>query len=405
MTAPDSTDKTRPAMSINAPSETSRAADSYRPTVEPVEQDGTLVLVLSGRWTTRNIADVDGAMSKLGGQLTKKPLVLELSGIERMDTAGAWIVDRLLQQARQVGADASVRGQSEAVSILLDAVGAATGAAKRAEAPAEPNIVIRALETIGRAVYAARDDFMAAMNILGATIRGGQMKLGRGHGVNLAAIFNQIDRMGVGAIPVIVLMSTIVGAIVAQQGAFQLRYFGADIFVVDLVGILVLRELGVLMTAIMIAGRSGSAITAEIGSMKMREEVDALTVIGLNPIGVLVFPRLVALVIALPCLTILANFAAIGGAIGITWIYSDINPNAFIERLRAAIDVGTIFAGLIKAPFMAMIIGIIASVEGLKVGGSAESLGLHVTASVVKSIFVVVILDGIFAIFFAQINF
>ena len=133
-------------------------------------------------------------------------------------------------------------------------------------------------------------------------------------------------------------MSTIVGAIVAQQGAFQLRYFGAEIFVVDLVGILVLREMGVLLTAIMIAGRSGSAITAEIGSMKMREEVDALTVIGLNPVGVLVFPRLVALVIALPCLTIIANFAALGGAIGISYFYSGITPDAFIDRLRTAID-------------------------------------------------------------------
>ncbi len=125
------------------------------------------------------------------------------------------------------------------------------------------------LERIGRGVYAIRDDLLAAMSILGATIRGGQMKLGRGHGINMAAIFNQIDRTGVGAVPVVMLMSAIVGAIVAQQGAYQLRYFGADIFVVDLVGILVLRELGVLMTAIMIAGRSGSAITAEIGSMKM----------------------------------------------------------------------------------------------------------------------------------------
>ena len=132
--------------------------------------------------------------------------------------------------------------------------------------------------------------------------------------------------MGVGAIPVVVLMSAIVGAIVAQQGAFQLRYFGAEIFVVDLVGILVLREMGVLLTAIMIAGRSGSAITAEIGSMKMREEVDALKVIGLNPVGVLVFPRLVALVIALPCLTVVANFAALGGAIVVAWLYSGIPP-------------------------------------------------------------------------------
>eukprot|EP01035_Chromulina_nebulosa_P043563 gene43563-58991_t len=135
----------------------------------------------------------------------------------------------------------------------------------------------------------------------------------------------------------------------------------------------------------MIAGRSGSAITAEIGSMKMREEVDALKVIGLNPIGVLVFPRLVALVIALPCLTIIANFAALGGGLAAAWLYSDITPAQFLDRLRTAIDLSTIFAGLIKAPFMAMIIGTIASVEGMKVGGSAESLGQHVTASVRSS--------------------
>jgi phospholipid/cholesterol/gamma-HCH transport system permease protein len=200
-------------------------------------------------------------------------------------------------------------------------------------------------------------------------------------------------------------MSAIVGAIVAQQGAYQLSYFGADIFVVDLVGVLVLRELGVLMTAIMIAGRSGSAITAEIGSMKMREEVDALTVIGLNPIGVLVFPRLVALVIALPCLAIIANFAALGGGILVSYVYSDISPTAFIDRLRVAIDVSTIAAGLIKAPFMALIIGIIGAVEGMKVKGSAESLGRHVTASVVKAIFIVIILDGLFAVFYAAIDF
>jgi phospholipid/cholesterol/gamma-HCH transport system permease protein len=155
----------------------------------------------------------------------------------------------------------------------------------------------------------------------------------------------------------------------------------------------------------MIAGRSGSAITAEIGSMKMREEVDALTVIGLNPVGVLVFPRLVALVVALPCLTVAANFAAIGGAIFVAWAYSGIPPEAFLDRMRASIDLSTIFAGLIKAPFMALIIGVIASVEGMKVGGSAESLGQHVTSSVVKSIFVVIIVDGLFAIFYAAINF
>ena len=139
--------------------------------------------------------------------------------------------------------------------------------------------------------------------------------------------------------------------------------------------------------------------------MKMREEVDALTVIGLNPVGVLVFPRLLALVIALPCLTIIANFAALAGAIFVGWVYVDIAPVAFIDRMRAAIDTSTIAVGLIKAPFMALIIGIIASVEGMKVGGSAESLGRQVTSSVVKAIFVVVILDGLFAMFFAATGF
>jgi len=330
---------------------------------------------------------------------------LDLSHIEKIDTAGAWLIDRLVSVFEKKGVEIKMQGQSDVASILLGAVSEAVRREPESRGVRRPNIILRALEAIGRRVYEMRDDFLASMNILGATIGGAQMKLGRGHAINPAAIFNQIDRMGVGAIPVVVLMSAIVGAIVAQQGAYQLNYFGANIFVVDLVGVLILRELGVLMTAIMIAGRSGSAITAEIGSMKMREEVDALKVIGLNPIGVLVFPRLVALVIALPCLTIIANFAALGGGILAAWLYSGIAPSAFIDRLRGAIDISTIFAGLIKAPFMAMIIGTIASVEGMKVGGSAESLGLHVTASVVKSIFVVIILDGLFAIFYASIEF
>ncbi|MBS3647064.1 MlaE family lipid ABC transporter permease subunit [Pseudaminobacter sp. 19-2017] len=375
-----------------------------RPAIEEVEEEGRLILRLSGAWTTRNVAEVDASMNRLGGE-PDGPIVLDLSGIERMDTAGAWLVDRLVQRASASGRKVYIQGQSASMEVLLSAIQEAAERAKPPEPERRPNFVIRALEGLGRLVYAGFQDFLGAMHILGATLRGGQMKLGRGHSINLAAIFHQIDRMGVGAIPVITLMSTIVGAIVAQQGAFQLRFFGAEIFVVDLVGILVLRELGVLLTAIMIAGRSGSAITAEIGSMKMREEVDALKVIGLNPIGVLVFPRLLALLIALPCLTILSDFAALAGAIFISWTYSGISPASFIDRLHVAIDTGTILAGLIKAPFMAIVIGVISSLEGLKVGGSAESLGLHVTASVVKSIFVVIILDGMFAIFFAQIGF
>jgi phospholipid/cholesterol/gamma-HCH transport system permease protein len=386
-------------------SKTASSAANHQPRIAVGEEDGVLGCAFSGVWTTRTIVLVDADMRKLENRSGFRSLALDLSGIDKIDTAGAWLIDRLTSAFKKQGVEVTMQGQSAVAAILLDAVGEAGRNEKDTGPEPTPNIVIRALEAVGRRVYEMRDDFLSAMNILGATIRGAQMKLGRGHAVNPAAIFNQIDRMGVGAIPVVVLMSAIVGAIVAQQGAYQLSYFGADIFVVDLVGVLVLREMGVLMTAIMIAGRSGSAITAEIGSMKMREEVDALKVIGLNPIGVLVFPRLVALVIALPCLTIIANFAALGGGMVAAYAYSGIAPDAFLDRLRTAIDISTIFAGLIKAPFMAIIIGTIASVEGMKVGGSAESLGKHVTASVVKSIFIVIILDGLFAMFYAAIAF
>lgn len=377
--------------------------DLSPPTLDVSRAGGVVDVRLSGAWTTATVGTVDDDLRALENEATAT-MRIDLSGIERIDTAGAWLVHRLANaQAGRVKVD--LDGVGEDARVLLQAIGDASERDNSSVEQPRGWSPYDFAETIGRAVYGLRDDMFASLNILGATIRGAQMKLGRRHAVNPAAVATHIDRMGIRAVPVIILMSFIVGAIIAQQGAFQLRFFGAEIFVVDLVGILVLRELGVLMTAIMIAGRSGSAITAEIGSMKMREEVDALTVIGLNPIGVLVFPRLVALIVAIPCLTIIANFAALAGAMLIAQYYSGITPYAFIDRLQSGIDLTTVFAGLIKAPFMALIIGIIASVEGMKVEGSAESLGRHVTASVVKAIFVVIVVDGFFAIFYAAIDF
>jgi phospholipid/cholesterol/gamma-HCH transport system permease protein len=378
-------------------------AEKRHPTVELRQQDGAHVCELRGVWNTRRVQEVDAQMRRVEDDASIRTLVIDLRQLISIDTAGAWLVERLRAAQIKRGAEVKVVGQSEGAEILFEAIRAAIK--EEAPAPRRRWSPLDALEKLGRTTADLWNDFLLGMNILGATIRGAQMKLGRGHAVNPAAIFNQMDQMGVGAIPVIVLMSTIVGAIIAQQGAFQLRYFGAEIFVVDLVGVLILREMGVLLTAIMVAGRTGSAITAELGSMKMREEVDALKVIGLNPIGVLVFPRLVALVVVLPCLTVIANFAALGGAMAVAWTYSGISPEAFMDRLREFIDLSTILAGLIKAPFMALVIGIIASVEGLKVGGSAESLGRHVTSSVVKAIFFVIVLDGLFAMFYAAIEF
>jgi phospholipid/cholesterol/gamma-HCH transport system permease protein len=206
------------------------------------------------------------------------------------------------------------------------------------------------------------------------------------------------------AVPIILLITFLIGCIISQQGIFHFSKFGAGVFVVDMLGVLVLRELGVLVVAIMIAGRSGSSYTAELGSMKMREEIDALRTMGFDPTEVLIVPRLLALVIALPVLTFLGVIAALYGGGLVAWLYGGLQPEAFLARLRDVITIDHFIVGMIKAPFMAFLIGTVACVEGLAVEGSAESLGQHTTASVVKSIFFVIVLDGAFAIFFASIG-
>ncbi|MFP1633293.1 ABC transporter permease [Zhengella sp. ZM62] len=379
------------------------AARPSAPGVSVLREGGRIRAELTGDWVTRSVASVDREMRKLEGEQAGS-LLIDLSGIGHMDTAGAWLIERLATASGKSGKTVEITGAREEFGVLLTAVRDAAGI-DHAPARRARFGLSSLFRQVGVIVYRFADQFMLSMHILGATIRGAQMKFGRGHAISMTAIVHQIDRVGVGAIPIVMLMSGIVGAIIAQQGAFQMRYFGTEIFVVNLVSILVLREIGVLLTAIMVAGRSGSAITAEIGSMKMREEIDALTVIGLNPVGVLVFPRLVALVIAMPLLTVAANAAALGGAIVTAWFYSGIEPETFIQRMHDGIDLSTIFSGLIKAPFMGLIIGVIAAMEGLRVQGSAESLGRQVTASVVKAIFCVIVVDGLFAMFYAAIDY
>lgn len=361
-------------------------------------------LVLAGDWRHAAISGVCGKLLEIQNNLSGKPLEIDLSQLGNFDTAGAWLVRKTMLAARSRGADVRLNGASAPVAELIDAIPDLVDR-PGAEPAHGPSRFERMFAPVGETLFELYDDFIASLYILGSAVRGAQLKLNRSAGISPAAIVTHMDRMGVRAVPIIVLMSFLIGAIIAQQGAFQLRAFAAELFVVDLVGILQLREIGVLLTAIMIAGRSGSAITAEIGSMKMREEVDALKVMGLSPVGVLVFPRLVALTVVLPLLTIVANFAALAGAAAVAWSYSGITPDVFVTRLREAIDMSTVASGMIKAPFMALIIGILAAVEGMKVGGSAESLGQRVTASVVKSIFVVILVDGLFAMFYAAIDF
>jgi phospholipid/cholesterol/gamma-HCH transport system permease protein len=358
---------------------------------------------LYGAWLNATIAAVDRQLKDIETRGFSGPVRLDLTGIESLDTGGAWLIRRLATALERNSKDVKVSGGHQGMMDLISAL------PEELPVPSDEDgkqtLFKRMFTPIGAQVMNLADDAVQAFNIIGSAVRGAQLKLGRGSGLSPAAVFTQLEQMAVNAVPIIALMSFLIGAIIAQQGAFQLRYFGAEVFVVDLVGILQLREIGVLLTAIMVAGRTGSAITAEIGSMKMREEIDALQVMGLNPVGVLIFPRLLALAIALPLLTVIANFAALSGAAVVANLYSGVTYPVFLSRLQGAIDLSTVISGILKAPFMAVIIGVVASVEGLKVGGSAESLGQHVTASVVKAIFVVILVDGLFAMFYAAIDF
>jgi phospholipid/cholesterol/gamma-HCH transport system permease protein len=365
--------------------------------------DGGVRVRLTGPWLNSTIAHIQKSLHDVEKAKVSGAAHVDLTGITGLDTGGAWMIRRVMTALEKNGKVTL----SDAPAGVAELIAALPSELKTPEfdAAARGNLFQRLFAPLGEGVVIIWDDVVQALGIIGSAVRGAQLKFGRGSGLSPASVFNQVEQMGLNATPIIALMSFLIGAIIAQQGAFQLRYFGAEVFVVDLVGILQLREIGVLLTAIMVAGRSGSAITAEIGSMKMREEIDALQVMGLNPVGVLIFPRLLALMISLPLLTVIANFAALAGAAVVANIYSGITYAIFLSRLQQAIDLSTIVSGMLKAPFMAVIIGVVASVEGLQVGGSAESLGKHVTAAVVKAIFVVIMVDGLFAMFYAAIDF
>ncbi len=355
---------------------------------------------LAGRWTADRAAAVERAAAGIAA-CDAPALVLDLSGLSRLDTLGAWVLDRTRHELAAAGRHVEVAGATPEHLILLR-----EAAYRDFAAPASRrgSALHAFLEDIGRTVVGAGRDLVGGMAFLGEVVAAcGRVAL-RPSTFRGTALVNQLEHIAFRGVPIIVLISFLVGCIVAQQGIFQLQRFGAATFVVNLVGILILRELAVLLTSIMVAGRSGSAFTAEVGSMRMREEVDAIRVMGLDPIELLIVPRILGLVLGLPMLAFLSMLAALAGGALTAWLYGGMTPEAFVARLQAAVSMRHLVVGLIKAPFMALVIGLIASLEGFAVEGSAESLGRHVTASVVKSIFMVIVLDGLFAVFFAAID-
>ena len=377
----------------------STLAQEPQATIERAE--GQTTVRLSGPWTAPHAERVEAVAEAISAEVETYPVVFDLSEIGRLDTLGAWTLNRTRHELSAKG-KADFAGASPERSTLLE-----EAAFREFQGDPKPrhSRAVDFLVDVGKSVAGAGKDVVGGVGFLGELVSALLRVIVHPSRFRGTAVINQLEQIAYRGVPIIVLISFLVGCIVSQQGIFQLIKFGATPFVIDLIGILVLRELGVLLTSIMVAGRSGSAFTAEIGSMKMREEIDALRVMGLDPIEVLIVPRIMALVIGLPLLTFIASIAALVGGGLTTWVYGDISPDIFLTRLRAAVSLNTFLVGIIKAPFMALVIGIIATLEGLAVEGSAESLGRHVTSSVVKAIFMVIVLDGLFAMFFAAINY
>lgn len=376
---------------------------SAAPLLGATTQGETLELNPSGPWTVAHGTALEGLFDGVSPRLAEaKNVKIDMTDVRELDTLGAWLFEKMSRRALESGHSATVVGAAARYAGLIDDV-QQVNRHKTVSLTAQ-NPALARLEVIGRSTFSATEDVSVFLQMLGALASAMFGIVRRPRSLRVKSLVYHLHQVGWQAIPIIALVTFLIGAIIAQQGIFHFRKFGAQSYVVDLVGILVLREIGVLIVAIMVAGRSGSAYTAELGSMKMREEIDALSTMGLDPVEVLILPRIIALVCALPILAFIGSMAALYGGGLVAWFYGGMSPATFIARLHEAVSVTHFEVGLIKAPFMALMIGIVASSEGLRVKGSAESLGKQTTISVVKSIFLVIVLDGIFAVFFASIG-
>jgi phospholipid/cholesterol/gamma-HCH transport system permease protein len=372
------------------------------PTLERIAQGNGLALSATGPWIARFASELEQIVSdaeRLRGKSSN--VFIDVSRVSKLDTFGAWLIERLRRSLTQGGVEAKIAGLSADYSSLVDEV----RRVKTIPAADVTSVTVTGiLDSVGRTMAGISGTILSLVDMLGAVLAASGRVLIHPRSFRLTSTVHHMEQVCWRAVPIVVLITFLIGCIISQQGIFHFRRFGADIFVVDMLGVLVLREIGVLLVAIMVAGRSGSAYTAELGSMKMREEIDALRTMGFDPIEVLILPRMLALVLALPILAFLGAIAALYGGGLVAWLYGGVDPEAFLLRLRDAISIDHFTVGIIKAPVMAAVIGIVACVEGLAVQGSAESLGQHTTSSVVKGIFFVIVMDGVFAIFFASIG-
>jgi len=365
-----------------------------------------LRLVFSGRWT---LAEAMAHQAGIAAVLARKPdlpglsaVSFDLSGVEALDTAGALAVSDIEQRLHTLGLGVTIEGLRADLAVLFERVRSLLPIVAGEPPPARG--LINWIAQVGLVSITLFQDALALIDFIGAFF----IALGRlaykPQRIRINALVTHLEQAGLNAMPIVGLISFLVGVVIAFQGADQLRRFGAEILTIDMVGISILREMGILLTAIVVAGRSGSAFTAQIGTMQINEEVDALRTIGLDPMEVLVLPRVLALVLALPLLTFFADLMGIlGGGVMCTGILN-ISLGQYFELMQSAVTLDTFMVGMAKAPVFALLIAIVGCFEGMRVRGSAESVGRLTTRAVVEGIFLVIVFDALFSVLFSYLD-
>ena len=362
------------------------------------EEGEETILALSGDWTVWTVAGVDAALRALRDR-GERAFAVDVSRLGRMDVAGAWLVERT---ARRGDAPLKIVGTHGSAARLLQSTRAS---ARETPHPAEPlHGIVAVLDRLGRSVANLRSEARLSLEFLGHTLVTLFRVMAHPKRIRWVSIVNVMEQAGLNALPIIMMLSFFVGGVVAFLGSRILGDFGASVFTVELVAFSVLREFGIVITAILLAGRTDSAFTAQIGAMKMRQEIDAIRVLGIDPMEAIVVPRLIAMLVMTPILAFAAVIAGLFGGMLVCWAALGVSPIMFITRIQESVPVQHFWAGMVKAPVMAVVLALVGCRHGLETGTDVTSLGKRVTSSVVQAIFLVIIIDALFAVWFLEMD-
>jgi phospholipid/cholesterol/gamma-HCH transport system permease protein len=375
---------------------------SVAATLVASEEPGSLILTATGEWLVESAAEIDRRLRALRLPEGRR-VTIDLSGVDRLDTAGAWLLLRTERDLTASGNAVQILNLRPNFNPLIDQVRAAGVVAPARHPRPAHHTLVGFVSRIGQTSVGLVARAYSLLGFLGVVSATAVQLIRRPDRLNLTAIVAQMEQTGVNALPIVSLLTFMIGVVIAYQGADYLRFYGLESYTVQLTAASILRELGVLLTAIILAGRSGSAFTAQIGTMRVNEEIDALRTIGLDPVEVLVLPRLFGLMLTLPMLTICANFMGIFGGGLMAWAVLGISVPEFFNHLSTLYP-WSYWIGLIKSPFFAVIIAVTGCYEGFQVERSAESVGRLTTLSVVEAIFLVILTDAGFSIFFSALQ-